>query len=252
MQDSSFTNVLTGYDSFNPGRFFDEHQLVPYSLRLDEFTGEYQLDIVNGKTQPLDFTAELSTRTQDGEWEPAILKVNSPLEVGGTKVYLLGNGYAPVITVRDPDGVPVYSGAIPFLPQDANLTSLGVVKVPDGLAEQLGIIGFFYPDPVQLDTGAYASLTPYSGDDSLLTLTVYQGDLGLDTRRAGQRLQPRHRRARADRGPRRRRRRARTHAGRDRRAAERARVDRVHRAAALRQPRHPPRPHRGLGARRSR
>ena len=181
VQDSSFTNVLTGYDSFNAGRFFDEKQLVPYSLRLDEFTGEYQLDVINGKTQPLDFTAELSTRTQDGEWEPAILKVNSPLDVGETKVYLLGNGYAPVITVRDADGVPVYSGAIPFLPQDANLTSLGVVKVPDGLPEQLGIIGFFYPDPVQLDTGAYASLTPYSGDDSLLTLTVYQGDLGLDS-----------------------------------------------------------------------
>src|SRR4029079_1879961 len=70
---------------------------------------------------------------------------------------------------------------IPFLAQDANLTSLGVVKVPDGLAEQLGMIGFFYPDPIQLDTGAYSSLTPYSGDDSLLTLRVYQGDLGLDT-----------------------------------------------------------------------
>jgi len=181
VQDSSFTNVLTGYDSFNPGRFFDESQLVPYSLRLDKFTGEYQLDVIKGKTQPTDFTADLSTRAQDGEWKPAVLKVNSPLEVGDTKVYLLGNGYAPVITVRNPDGVPVYSGAVPFLPQDANLTSLGVVKVPDGLAEQLGIIGFFYPEPIQKNTGAYTSLTPYSGDDSLLTLTVYQGDLGLDT-----------------------------------------------------------------------
>ena len=32
------------------------------------------------------------------------IKVNSPLHVGGTEVYLLGNGYAPVITVRDADG----------------------------------------------------------------------------------------------------------------------------------------------------
>ena len=68
VQDSSFTNVLTGYDSFNPGRFFDEKQLEPFSVRLDEFTGEYQVDVINGKTQPLDFTAELSTRSQDGEW----------------------------------------------------------------------------------------------------------------------------------------------------------------------------------------
>jgi cytochrome c biogenesis protein len=75
----------------------------------------------------------------------------------------------------------VYSGAVPFLPQDANLTSLGVVKVPDGLAEQLGMIAFFYPDPVKLESGAFASISPYSDDDSLLTLTVYQGDLGLDT-----------------------------------------------------------------------
>ena len=136
----------------------------------------------NGKTQPLDFTAELSTRTQDGDWEPATLKVNSPLEIGGTEVYLLGNGYAPVITVRDPDGVPVYSGAIPFLPQDANLTSLGVVKVPDGLAEQLGIIGFFYPDPVQLDDGRLRLARRRTrATTASLTLTVYQGDLGLDT-----------------------------------------------------------------------
>ena len=105
---------------------------------------------------------------------PAILKVNSPLEIGGTQIYLLGNGYAPVVTVRDPEGVAVYSGAIPFLPQDANLTSLGVVKVPDGLAEQVGMIGFFYPDPVQLDSGAYASFSPYSDEDSLLTLSVYR------------------------------------------------------------------------------
>ena len=47
---------------------------------------------------------------------------------GGTKVFLLGNGYAPVITVRDSTGKVVYSQATPFLPQDGNYRSVGVVK----------------------------------------------------------------------------------------------------------------------------
>ena len=68
---------------------------------------------------------------------------------------------------------------MPFLPQDANLTSIGVVKVPDGLDEQLGMVGFFYPTQTTLSSGAYASSYPdlvYP----VLTLNVYAGDLGLD------------------------------------------------------------------------
>src|SRR5690606_22127777 len=101
-------------------------------------------------------------------------------DIGGTKMYLLGNGYAPVVTVRDADGEVAFSGAVAFLPQDGNLRSLGVIKVPDGLDEQLGLRGFFYPDPLALTDGTYTSLSPYAGDASLLALTVYTGDLGLD------------------------------------------------------------------------
>ncbi len=180
VQDTAFTNSLASYDSFNPGRFFTDDALEPFSVRLDEFDGRYQLDPAKGVYQPTDFTAHLSTRTPDGDWTPAELKVNSPLELGGTKVYLLGNGYAPVVTVTDPEGEVAFSGPVAFLPQDANLRSLGVIKVPDGLAEQLGFLGFFYPDPLELEDGTYTSLSPYASDASLLTLTVYTGDLGLD------------------------------------------------------------------------
>ena len=31
------------------------------------------------------------------------------------------------------------------------MTSLGVVKVPDGMPEQLGMVGFFYPTQAALD-----------------------------------------------------------------------------------------------------
>ena len=73
----------------------------------------------------------------------------------------------------------MFTDSIPFLPQDANLTSLGVVKVPDGLAEQLGMIGFFYPTQAKPRTGAYFSSFP-DLEYPVLTLNVYSGDLGLD------------------------------------------------------------------------
>jgi cytochrome c biogenesis protein len=180
VQGEPFTNVLLGYDSFLPGRFFDESQLVPYSLRLDKFTPSYQFDQKTGVWHPLDFDAELSTRDKGGDWKPATLKVNSPVVVGGTDVYLLGNGYAPVITVRNPAGEVVFEQAVPYLPQDGNLMSLGIVKIPDGLDQQLGIQSFFYPDPVAGVGGIYQSFSPEEHGESLITMNIYQGDLGLD------------------------------------------------------------------------
>ena len=60
--------------------------------------------------------------------------MNHPLKVDGVKVFLLGNGYAPVFTVRDKDGEVVSRGPVPFLPRDGNNTSTGVVKVTGHLA----------------------------------------------------------------------------------------------------------------------
>jgi cytochrome c biogenesis protein len=180
VQDEPFTNVLSGYDAITKGRFFSESALEPYSLRLDEFTGHYELDTSTGQWHPTDYEARVSTREPGGDWTPGTIRVNSPLTIGGTDVYLLGNGYAPIITVRDPDGTAVFSGTVPFLPLDGNLRSRGVVKVPDGLAQQLGMQGFFYPDPVLLDDGTYTSFSPTEHGESLVTMFVYAGDLGLD------------------------------------------------------------------------
>lgn len=179
VEGQSFVNTLAAYDSFNPGRFFDDANLEPYRLELEELDAVYETQNQEAIGQPIDFTAHVSVQEQGGEAQSGVVKVNEPLRVHGTDVYLLGNGYAPTITVRNPDGDIVFTDSVPFLPQDANLTSIGVVKVPDGLDDQLGMVGFLYPTQTTLPSGAYTSSYPdlvYP----VLTLNVYQGDLGID------------------------------------------------------------------------
>lgn len=183
VEDHAFTNQLSSYDTFNPGRWFDESQLQPYAVSLTSFTPKYVLDPVNDAWMPIDFTAEIVV-TENGTQRAETLKVNDPVRIGDSQVFLLGNGFAPVITVRDPAGEIVFSQPVPFLSQDGNLTSVGVVKVPDGLSEQIGMQGFFYPTAVELDSGALASSNPEPTKPTV-TFNVYKGDLGLDEGRNG-------------------------------------------------------------------
>ncbi|MFD4422295.1 cytochrome c biogenesis protein ResB [Agromyces sp. NPDC058484] len=179
VEGQSFVNTLAAYDSFNPGRFFDDTTLDPYRLSLERLDAVYETRNQDAIGQPIDFTANVSVQAKGGESESGVVKVNEPLRVHGTDVYLLGNGYAPTITVRDPGGEVVFTDAVPFLPQDANLTSIGVVKVPDGLEQQVGMVGFFYPTQTTLASGAYTSSYP-DLIFPVLTLNVYQGDLGIN------------------------------------------------------------------------
>jgi cytochrome c biogenesis protein len=178
VQGEAFTNSLTDYDSYNPGRFATENSLEPFQLRLDTFVPKYLFQ--DGSWAPENFNANLSTRVPGSGWTKQTLKVNSPLAIGGTQVYLLGNGFAPVVTIKDPTGKVVYSGAVPFISQDANLTSAGVIKVPDGLSKQVAFQGFFCPTPVDTGTGC-VSLSPYlDAKKAVLQLSVFTGNLGLD------------------------------------------------------------------------
>jgi cytochrome c biogenesis protein len=170
----SFVNNLASYDSFSPGPFFDEAQLEPFSVRLDDFQVLYDLQNPNNLGQPIDFIASVTSAGKSSE-----VRVNYPLEAPGASIYLTGNGFAPVITVFDGEGNVAFSGPSVFLPQDSNMTSLGVIKVPDALPEQVGIIAFFYPTAEQLESGAYTSIYP-DPIDPLMTMNVYSGDLGLD------------------------------------------------------------------------
>ena len=183
VEGESFVNNLAGYDSFSPGTFFDESHLVPFSVRLDKFEVDFYRDqTLKNKANagtPTDFRAFVTTTLgSTGEQSAGRVRVNEPLAMPNANVYLTGNGYAPSITIRDASGQVVYSGATPFLPQDANYTSLGVIKVTD-VPKQYGIISFFYPTVGTLESGALTSLYPDAAIP-LLSMNIYLGDLGIN------------------------------------------------------------------------
>jgi len=104
--------------------------------------------------------------------------VNHPLSVDGASVFLVGHGYAPVVTVRGGDGKVAYRGPVVFLPRDSSFMSTGVLNV-DARPEQLAFEGFFLPT-----YGFTSERGPFSQFpeplDPQLVLTPYHGDLSLD------------------------------------------------------------------------
>ena len=178
VEGETFANTLVDYDSMNRGRFVADDALAPYSMRLDTFDVSYTPFGEAGSGQAGDFSANVTVK-ENGEERTGSIKVNEPLPVADDDIFLLGNGYAPTITVRNADGDVVFTNSVPFLPQDTNMTSLGVIKVTDGLPEQLGLLGFFYPTTAVLDTGAFFSAYPALTNPTL-TLDVYSGDLGIN------------------------------------------------------------------------
>jgi cytochrome c biogenesis protein len=180
-EGGGFSNTLTYYDAFKPGRQFDAGRLAPFSVTLDDFRAEY-VTAGSRRGQPTDFLARLHyTETPGSPRRPYDLRVNHPLEVGGAKIYLLGHGYAPTFTVRDGNGEVAYEGAVPFLPmEEATYTSEGVIKVPDARPTQLGFIGVFWPTAVANAEGRAVSAFPGAANP-MVALQTFQGNLGLDS-----------------------------------------------------------------------
>ncbi|MDK1326785.1 cytochrome c biogenesis protein ResB [Arthrobacter sp. zg-Y1143] len=180
VEGESFVNTLVSYDTFTPGSNFSENQLSPYSLTLDKFDVEFDRESETHFGQPLDFTASMTVKDgPDAEEQKQVLKVNSPLTLGGTRVYLVGNGYAPMVTVRDGEGNVALEGPVVAVPTDGVYTSLAVIKAPDSKPDQLGFVGFFLPSAAMDETGVSYSYDPDPLEPQL-NLNSYYGDLGLD------------------------------------------------------------------------
>jgi cytochrome c biogenesis protein len=174
-----FSNTLSQYDDFAPGRLFDPDHLDPLSLTVDDFHVRW---LTSGPEmgQPESFDADLTYRTSpDAAPRHHDLAVNHPLSAGGTNVFLVGHGYAPVVTVRDGRGDVAYRGPAVFLPQDSSFASFGVIKVPDALPDQLGFEGLFLPTyGFTMQRGPFSQFPDTL--DPVLSLVPYHGDLGLD------------------------------------------------------------------------
>ncbi|MCQ9164168.1 cytochrome c biogenesis protein ResB [Arthrobacter sp. STN4] len=181
VEGDTFVNTLVGYDQFSPGPNFNPARLDPFAITLNKFAVTFDRSSAAHYGQPIDFTAAVTVTDKPGA-EPVkrILKVNDPITVGGASFYLVGNGYAPVVTVKDGTGKTAFSGPVVSIPSDGAYTSLLVVKAPDARPSQLGFVGFFLPTALVNDQGiSYASdpdpLNPR------LNLNSYYGDLGLNT-----------------------------------------------------------------------
>lgn len=180
VEGDTFVNTLVGYDQFTPGTNFQSSQLQPYSVQLEKFNITFDRESQGKFGQPIDFTAEVTTKDDpDAPAKQEVLKVNDPLTLGDTSVYLTGNGYAPVVTVRDGDGNIALQGPVIAKLQGDNYYSSVVIKVPDAKPDQLAFAGFFLPTAFITDEGV-----SFSGDPELinpqLTLNSYYGNLGLD------------------------------------------------------------------------
>ena len=171
-----FVNTPTSYDSLQYGKLFSEGKLSDFAITIDKFTAKYNVET----NAPEDYTLNVSFSEGDlTRSEKRVIKVNSPLAVGSTNIYLQANGYSPVVTVRDSKGNVAMQGPVPFLPQDGNLRSIGAIKVPDA-DPQIGFVGSFVPTYARSNGNGAISVFPEALDPRLL-LSAWIGDLGLDS-----------------------------------------------------------------------
>ncbi|MER5206775.1 cytochrome c biogenesis protein ResB [Streptomyces sp. NPDC002825] len=184
VEGDGFSNTLTQYDDFKSGSQFGVDELEPFSFKLESFNGTYEKNGPQRGT-PRTFEAAVSY-SQGGADKKAVIKVNEPLKVGDSKVYLIAHGYAPVVTVKDGRGKTVFHGAVPLLPIDNNITSTGAIKVMDGYRdkngkkEQLGFQAFFVPTFAGAGKGTMFSQFP-ALDFPVMALTGFHGDLRVNS-----------------------------------------------------------------------
>ncbi|MGW1279527.1 cytochrome c biogenesis protein ResB [Streptomyces tsukubensis] len=194
VEGDGFANTLTQYDDFRSGALYDADNLDRFWFDLKSFTATYEK---SGPQKGTARTFEAAIRWgKPGTAEKdAVIEVNKPLTIDGSKIHLLSHGYAPVITVRDGRGkVVLDKAAVPLLPVDGNITSSGAIKVMDGYRDkngkkdQLGFKAWFVPtfgSKEEHGGGTSAANPMFSTfpalDFPVLAVNAYRGSLGVDS-----------------------------------------------------------------------
>lgn len=181
-RDNAFCDTLQQYDEYSLGSRVSGGDLPPFCVTLDKFNATYQ---ANG--EPLTYSGDVTYSPDGGAGGRRYkLEVNHPLRVDGASVYLVGNGYAPVLKYTDRYGQSQTVTA-PFLPSDSNFTSDGVAIFPDANVDprtgkrnvdlQVAFQGLFFPTVAK--QGGQGSTYPGLRDPAVL-LFAYRGNTGTD------------------------------------------------------------------------
>lgn len=174
----TFPNTAASYDDLDPGSRFTADDLDPFEFTVDDFDVTWLTEGAAAGTAR-EFNAALSYTSEPGAAPQTYdLRVNHPLTIDDTDVFLIGHGYAPVITVRDAAGTVLYSGPTVFLPQDQSFLSFGVVKAA-GPTEQIGLDGVLFPTYAETRKGDPVTIFPALGRPRL-SMRAWTGDLNLD------------------------------------------------------------------------
>ncbi len=186
---SSFCNSGTyNYDSFRAGPTVDGTDLSKFCVKVNDFDVEY-LPTGQAKSFHADAEYQSGEALEKDVWKPHDLEVNNPLRTAGDRIYLTGNGYAPVFTVTFPGG-KTRTSAIQWQPVNTTtMLSQGATKFdPPGMTEesrrqnnQLAITGLFAPTAA-LDGKVLSSRFP-ALKDPMVAVDVLKGQLGVATGR---------------------------------------------------------------------
>ncbi|PZR96686.1 MAG: cytochrome C biogenesis protein ResB [Candidatus Nephthysia bennettiae] len=174
---NGFCNTVSQYDAWQPGRFAAQGKISPAPFcidAMDKFTADY-----TDQGEPSKFAADVTYRPNlNAAPKHTRITVNHPLRLQGDRVYLIGHGFAPQLTIRMPDGSVRHDTAV-FIPRDAStLLSEGAFKEQGapGSKQDVGIAGFFAPTPQMGADGVVRSVSP-EAKDPVLGIFVYTGDL---------------------------------------------------------------------------
>jgi cytochrome c biogenesis protein len=178
--DNGFCNTVSQYDTWTPGRFAAEGKVRPAPFCIDEmskFVATYTAD-----GEPSQFAAHVTyRRTVNSPAQQTTISVNHPLRLEGDRVYLIGHGFAPRVTVTMPDGKVIHDTEV-FVPTNpTTLLSEGAFKetgVP-GTKQDVGISGVFAADPIPGPNGTLASASPKISSPQL-GIVAYLGTLDPD------------------------------------------------------------------------
>jgi cytochrome c biogenesis protein len=175
-QGHGFCNTVVEYDDWNPGRFAAEGDISPAPFCIDKLTKFIATYTSAGEAS--EFRAEIDyQRSVHAKVQQGVITVNHPLRLEGDRVYLIGHGFAPEITVHMPDG-RVIRDVEDFVPENATtFLSDGAFKEqgPPGGDADIGISGFFAPTP--LEQGGVVTSTNPEAHNPVLGIFVYKGNL---------------------------------------------------------------------------